>query len=266
MPSIFAPFICNSLDIATLFIKRPLTIRLWVFCGRLFSLGGDWVTDHSIAPDELVFQMAMLVLSSGLLVASLVPAMRAAFRIPTRSELKLYRQFKSSLSYPEYNELLHLTASTVTYAPRSCVLNEHAIPSNDKLVLLVKGSFVVSRSRDDKVIAADIAPGSDVGFIGDISFLERLYKEENQKEKEKSRNIPKFYFGRQATKKAKAVATAALVSAKATVLTGPTGAECIVFDGPALRRLMLNNSRYDVSVRALLTKGLQKKLAGMLEV
>ena len=147
------------------------------------------------------------------------------------------------------NNSSFVAIAEVSYAPRAVVLNSYAnSDDNDRLVLLIEGSLEIV-GQDNRVIAGEVLPSKSAGFVGDVSFLERLYVSQRRRRRRRPLSPP---------------LPSPAISPSATVLSGPSGSRCVVFSGPELRRLMDGNDRYDVAVRAVLTLGLQRKLREMM--
>jgi hypothetical protein len=68
-----------GLDLAVFMGQGVLALRLAAVLGRLCAMGADYLPDHTIIPEELVFQTAMLAFSClGLLRAAILPSAAAA--------------------------------------------------------------------------------------------------------------------------------------------------------------------------------------------
>ena len=68
-----------SLDLASLFLgSGVLVLRLAAVLGRLCSIGADYLPDHKMLPEEMIFQSFMLLLAFGGLVQSVLPSILAS--------------------------------------------------------------------------------------------------------------------------------------------------------------------------------------------
>lgn len=67
-----------ALDFSTLFSPNTAMIRLFTLVGRVLLLSSDYIQDKYVSPDEWVFQLFMLVLSTQSFLRSVSPMIAAA--------------------------------------------------------------------------------------------------------------------------------------------------------------------------------------------
>jgi len=67
-----------ALDMTSLLGSSMVVLKIAVVVGRLFSIGADWLPDHTILPEELVFQTGMLAAGCVSLASSILPMAKAA--------------------------------------------------------------------------------------------------------------------------------------------------------------------------------------------
>ncbi|GMH95168.1 hypothetical protein TrVE_jg10360 [Triparma verrucosa] len=230
---IFANLSHFSLDIITLFAKKPLTTRAFLFLGRIFSLSSEYVVTHHIRTDELAFQITMIAFSGTLFVSSLNREFSLISEALSKAEMRLYSHLKSCLTASEYKSLLKKTAEPKFFAPGATVINEYRSENNDSLLWLLEGSFSIANNGG--IIRENVKKFDSCahGFLGDVCFLDRLYSEQ-------SNGIP-----------------------LTTIVAGEEGAKFLVFDGKKLRKEMKRCKRYDSCLRGFLARGMQKKISDL---
>jgi hypothetical protein len=75
-----------GIDLAGFFIPGVLALRIAAIAGRICTMAADYIPDHTIVPEELAFQIAMLTVAClGLIKAALLPAAASAYNGPSVS-------------------------------------------------------------------------------------------------------------------------------------------------------------------------------------
>jgi hypothetical protein len=105
---VFADIAHLVLDFATVFASDTIKLRALIFAGRICSILADYVPDHSMTFDEVVFQTAMLAIAGNKLFKTVIPALYALSRIQEKSsfhDLKIYRTtfHPAGFSYLDYH-------------------------------------------------------------------------------------------------------------------------------------------------------------------
>ena len=105
---VFADLAHLVLDFATFFAADTIKLRALIFTGRLFSILADYVPDHSMTFDEVLFQTTMLAIAGNKLVKTVIPALLALTTIQDKSsfqDLKIYRSTfqPAGFSYLDYH-------------------------------------------------------------------------------------------------------------------------------------------------------------------
>ena len=72
-----------ALDMFTVFGPARLVTRLAAIIGRVCAMLADYVPDHKVLPEELVFQSIMMLLACWGLLQALLPMLLAAVLVPT---------------------------------------------------------------------------------------------------------------------------------------------------------------------------------------
>ena len=72
-----------ALDLFTVFGPARLVTRLAAIVGRVCAMLADYVPDHKVLPEELVFQSIMMLLACWGVVQALLPMLLAAVLVPT---------------------------------------------------------------------------------------------------------------------------------------------------------------------------------------
>jgi hypothetical protein len=69
-----------GIDLAGFFIPSLLALRVAAIAGRVCTMAADYIPDHTIVPEELLFQISMLTIGClGLMKAALIPMAAAAY-------------------------------------------------------------------------------------------------------------------------------------------------------------------------------------------
>jgi hypothetical protein len=76
---IFSGLAHVALDLLTLAGPATIIVRLGAVVGRIFAMAADYIPDHNVVPEELVFQCLMLCIAWFGLVQSLIPVALSTF-------------------------------------------------------------------------------------------------------------------------------------------------------------------------------------------
>mmetsp|Transcript_32825 Transcript_32825/g.39330 ORF Transcript_32825/g.39330 Transcript_32825/m.39330 type:complete len:346 (+) Transcript_32825:71-1108(+) len=125
-----------TLDVATLFPINPIVLRIIIFVGRLFSILGDYLPDHYMTPDEMLFQLSMLTLSSRSLYDNTTKLVSTSTKSISFQDRKIYLLvFKpAGFSWMQYKVLISDALEWVELQPDQCLLDE-----DDSLFLTYRG-------------------------------------------------------------------------------------------------------------------------------
>jgi hypothetical protein len=126
-----------GLDLAVFMGQGVLALRLAAVLGRLCAMGADYLPDHTIIPEELVFQLAMLAFSCwGLLRAAILPSAAAvAWNITIRDGKAFHSLFQpTGLTWNTYKAMTAVGA--VDWVTLNCTeqVVENDAPGGDRHV------------------------------------------------------------------------------------------------------------------------------------
>lgn len=133
---VFADLAHATLDVATLFSINPIMLRIFIFVGRIFAILSDYVPDHSMTPDETIFQLSMLILSGRTLYDDARKLVSSSTKSISFKDRKIYLiAFQPiGISWMEYKALISDALEWVELLPGTCLCEE-----NDSLLLTYRG-------------------------------------------------------------------------------------------------------------------------------
>jgi hypothetical protein len=126
-----------GLDLAVFMGQGVLALRLAAVLGRLCAMGADYLPDHTIIPEELVFQLAMLAFSCwGLLRAAILPSAAAvAWNITIRDGKAFHSLFQpTGLTWNTYKAMTAVGAVDWVTLNRTEQVVENDAPGGDRHV------------------------------------------------------------------------------------------------------------------------------------
>ena len=97
-----------GIDLASFFIPSLLLLRIAAIIGRICTITADYIPDHVIVPEELVFQLAMLCLAcSGLIKSALIPAAASVYNATSVKDGRAFGTIfqPAGTSWPQYKAL-----------------------------------------------------------------------------------------------------------------------------------------------------------------
>jgi hypothetical protein len=243
-----------TLDLATFFGPARILIRVSAVVGRLFAMAADFIPDHKVMPEELLFQVAMLAIAwTGLLSAAL-PYCLAHFSSPTtlrdgKAFATLFRpagltwnQFKAMKAF--CLEWKTLPANATLYSSETTATSSTdgggtaaAATSDDYIYWLHSGDAIVS--HNSKVLfnvtcsSSSQQLGAAQRLLGEPRLLERMKHDTT---------FP-----------------------ATTVAAGPDGATLLCIHIDNLMVLMKSDQELAECMRTMVFQGLQSKLSAQLE-
>lgn len=136
---IFTDLAHVGLDLLTFFSPGKLVLRLGILIGRLSALAADYIPDHAIRPEELVFQATMLLVAWVGLVNALLPLVLAQSQVSVRDGKAYRRLFESTgMSWSTFKSVSALALDFVDLPAGHVVEN-----SNDYVYWLFKGNLTI---------------------------------------------------------------------------------------------------------------------------
>lgn len=227
-----------ALDLTQFLGPATVAIRLFAVLGRIFCIASDYLPDHEINPEELVFQFTMLALASTTFAQSLNAIVLSYGKELTMRDRKCF----ASLFYPGGVSLMQykmLATSAFTWeeaVPGSVITSdEFGIDSKQGLYWLYSGEATVeSRGR----ILQKVLPKT-VHLFGDLAFTP-------------------------SNSRKKMVATATSYP-KTTLRAGTKGAKVLRINSQKLQELMEQDESLDRAIREILFDVMQERIAILLE-
>lgn len=225
-----------ALDLATLFGPSKIMLQCSLVLGRVFAMGADYLPDHFMLPEELVFQVFMLSLSWIGLVKTAAPMAIAALasNIDTRDGKTFSRLFQpAGTTWSQYKAMSVVALDWVEARPHELITTDET--KTDGYIYWLykgdaevhsKGSFLYNVERKVNTKLEDVG----LGLFGESRLLEK-------KDSEPERKYP-----------------------HTTVYAGQQGATLLRIDVEALTRLMSFDQDLAQSIRNVVFQGMQDKL------
>ena len=159
-----------TLDVATLFGPSRLGIRLSSIIGRLCVMAADYVPDHIIVPEEMVFQMAMLCVASIGFCKSALPVLLAAGSSVSLRQGKVYRNLfrPTGMSWHQFKAMDVLCMDWVT------VDAGETLDATKHVYWLYSGNVVVSdHERMHYSVTAVAGKSSAEAVFGEVQLMNK---------------------------------------------------------------------------------------------
>jgi hypothetical protein len=282
-----------ALDLARFFGPANLTIRVAAVLGRIAAMGADYLPDHYMHTEELVFQCFMLGLAWMALVKSAMPVILSiiASNITLRDGKAFSLLFgPAGMTWPQYKTLSATTLDWVTIEPGEIVTSDELSSldaGNDEnridkyIYWLYSGETVVESQGKvlHKVKRAVGGPTTSLkqdagrGLLGEMRLLRHMQAKDMQikerggrlgkrKAKNQNNNRDRDTINKD---KDRIVSTTTKTYRRTTVKAGDTGATLLRIHTSNLVMLMDQDVDLAHSVRSLLFQGMHAKLAARLE-
>ena len=113
-------------DIAVFITPETFLIRFAALCGRLLFMASDWAPDHYIRPDELIFQVMMLLSNIGLAGKSAYPLLKSMFVPTSDRDQDIYRRVFEpvGVTWVQYKEIAATCVDWIKIEPYSTIISE----------------------------------------------------------------------------------------------------------------------------------------------
>eukprot|EP00547_Thalassionema_nitzschioides_P007360 CAMPEP_0194209986 /NCGR_PEP_ID=MMETSP0156-20130528/7925_1 /TAXON_ID=33649 /ORGANISM="Thalassionema nitzschioides, Strain L26-B" /LENGTH=268 /DNA_ID=CAMNT_0038937259 /DNA_START=313 /DNA_END=1119 /DNA_ORIENTATION=- len=226
-----------ALDLTQFLGPATVAIRLFAVLGRIFCITSDYLPDHAINPEELVFQFTMLALASTAFGQSLNSIVLSYGKELTMRDRKCF----ASLFYPggvSWMQYKMLTASVLEWeevAPGSVITSdEFEIDLKQSLYWLYSGEATVEFQGR---VLQEVVPKT-VHLFGDLTFAPN--------------------------KGRKKLVSAARSYPKTTMRAGAKGAKVLRINTPKLQTLMEQDDSLDRAIREILLEAMQERIAMLL--
>ena len=222
-----------ALDFATMMGPATVAIRALAVIGRIFVMASDYVPDHAMLPEEFVFQVVMLGISSAALARSLPPMF--ATKEMTMRDRKCFDSFfrPAGITWMQY-KLVSATAMEWTDAIPGAIITTDEMDgaAHQDLYWLYRGEIEIqSKGEVIQRISSKTAH-----LLGDLTFANTSPKTDHA-----NKTHP-----------------------KTTAKAGLKGATLLRVDTIKLKELMKRDDGLDKAVRNMLLDVMQERIASLL--
>jgi len=250
-----------ALDLSIFLTPVTVLLRAFSVIGRVLSMGADYIPDHAIRIDDLLFNSAMLAVYFLLLGKSVMPVIRGVFVKLSDVDEEIYEllfqpvgisriQFKSihaaSIDYTDVDPNSNIFCEPHSPDNKNCdEKDSNGFCSSDYMYWLYMGDVETSFeglpiSYIERSNGRSIDDPAAMGLLGDIRFLNRLDKENNLP------SLPNFNYP------------------LPTYKTGSKGVKLLRINSDKILELMEHDDELAASIRNLLLKSLQRKVGHLL--
>jgi len=249
---IFSGMAHLTLDIATLIARGTAILRLTTVVGRLFAMGADYIPDEIIQPEELVFQICMLMISFTGFIHSISPMLMASFNAkpPSIRDRRTFQVLfrKAGVTWTQYRALSVSAFDWVTVAPGQIIISEEDLTNDEsdnssiywlyigQVLVESKGKLLIQVTRPRAPRLNDITAGG-MGLFGEMRLAESIHNHNKKQDNDDQNTYP-----------------------HATVRAGETGATLLRINTHKLKYMMAHDSHLADSILRLLLSSMQDKL------
>lgn len=167
-----------GIDLASFFIPSVLALRIAAIVGRICTISADYIPDHVIVPEEMVFQTVMLSIAFlGLLKSAFIPLAASMYNsnhtntTPSKKDWRAYSSIfqPAGTSWSQYKALsvcgvlewitLHAGDTVVETSPTTSTsnANDTTTPSSDHdqyMYWLYSGDLLVDNDHHRYVVSS----------------------------------------------------------------------------------------------------------------
>jgi hypothetical protein len=219
-----------ALDFASFLGPATFAIRALAVIGRIFVLASDYVPDHAMMPEELIFQLAMLSVSSATLARSIAPLFTQ--KELTMRDRKLYASLfrPSGLSWMQYKVLSNVALEWVEVTPGAIITTDEMTVEGARkdLFWLYKGQIDIQSMGE----SLQKISSKKSYLLGDLGFA--------------SPSSAKSEYP------------------KTTAKAGVDGATLLRIDAEKLKSMMKNDDSLDKVVRNMILDAMHARIASLL--
>ncbi|KAL7455328.1 hypothetical protein ACHAWC_006865 [Mediolabrus comicus] len=236
-----------ALDFSTLLSPNTAVIRLVTLVGRVLLLSSDYIQDQYISPDEWIFQLCMLAISTRSFIRSVRPIVSASISNSTLTvrDRKAYSLLFDivGLSMLQFKTLL--SSKTAEWVQLDS--NEEIVMNGEYIYWLYSGETSSSIPTEDcRECTSSKSSSLSSRIFGEVQFAIKLQESLSKKNKEKSRV--------ESTKMVPEGSTSSLTA-------GDGGAVLLRISTSKLLELMSDDNELSLSVQRLVLLCMQEKLS-----
>lgn len=235
-----------ALDFSTLLSPNTAVIRLVTLVGRVLLLSSDYIQDQYISPDEWIFQLGMLAISTRSFIRSVRPIVSASISNSTLTvrDRKAYSLLFDivGLSMLQFKTLL--SSKTAEWVQLDS--NEEIVMNGEYIYWLYSGeTSSLIPTEDCRECTASKNSSLSSRIFGEVHFAVMLQESLSKKNKEK-----------------RVESTKKMVSEGSSSLTaGEGGAVLLRISTSKLLELMSDDNELSLSVQRLVLLCMQEKLS-----
>lgn len=227
-----------ALDLTQFLGPATLSIRLLAVLGRIFCIASDYLPDHSMLPEEFVFQFSMLALASTALAQSLNSIVHSYGKELTIRDRKCFTTLfhPGGVTLMQYKMMTGTVLEWKEVAPGGIITSDEYEMNDTKhdLYWLYRGDATVqSQGR----VLQEVVPKS-IYLFGDLGFA--------------------------LTSNRKRVVSDTNSFPKTTTRAGPKGAKVLSINTLKLKDLMSQDELLDRAIRDMLLESMQERIAVLL--
>ena len=270
--------LAHAVDFSTLIVPEVPLLRTASLLARILSIFADYIPDHTIASNEVVFQAPMLIVSSVLFAQSVLPMLTAvvsSLTAPmgmTTKESSSSSTWKNRYAYHHLFRQVGVSSLQFRYLTSVGAIDWVDVKAHDTLLdgqddpehlyWAYRGSTELCLAGDEssitfvgynKNIASRTSRASEfVGFLPDMKFLCQQDKKRLKRKK-----------GKLVARRDVEVPSSCQYP-QATIKAGPSGARVMRVHKKKLLQLMENDVKLSDSIQALLVNGMERELEVLL--
>lgn len=218
-----------ALDLTSLLGPAKLTLRVAAVVGRILAIAGDYAPDHSMLPEEAVFQGIMLWAASAGLFKSLAPMVTSATDLTMRDRKCFASLFhEAGVDWMQYKLLRGVAMEWREVSPGAIITTDEIVGVDDHYLYWLYSGEVVMQSQGDVV---QTVHSKTSHLLGNVTFASS----------KQSANLPKI-----------------------TTYAGTEGATLLCLDTTKLKELMASDESMDKAIRVILFEAMQERIASLL--
>jgi len=260
-----------ALDLVTFASPGRALMRLSILVGRVFAIMADWVPDHTILPEEMLFQSLMLTVSITLLIKSCTPMLPALVTTTSYREKRAYHALfgKYGLSWMQFKMVMAFASEWVEIPGNGQLADNNATvdasaAADGYVYWLQKGEaeLVVNDTTIQHAVASSSSSSSQLSILGELDFARQL--QERKKKSKKTNSKSKA----QQEDEQSSIGEASIhhqASPPSKIKAGPAGATLLRIDAAKLHKLMDEDDQLADSIRSIIFAGMQEKLTKVME-
>lgn len=254
-----------ALDMSTLMNPNTVWLRLCNVVGRILIITSDYIQKGNTTPDEWVFQLAMLAISTRLFLGSALPVLFAIFSVSTLSvrDRRIYSLLFESvgLTVLQFKTLLaSATLDWVQYEPKTNVEIDGSY-----MYFLYSGEVTSQVTAKNEESGSDVSTSNDAELgvsnrvFGVLQFANALEASVYKKTTKSSKSDKKSRSQVITPLEGNSTSVAA-----SSFVVGSKGASMLRISTDKITKLMKNDNELTSSIQRLVSLFMQEKLSRFL--